>query len=281
MKHSHKRSDPNLHERNSGPLRQKKSLGQVFLHDEWPVRRVVEIVQDWKATAVIEIGPGGAILTNSLSKAGIATTAIEKDDRFAERLISAAIPGVEIVNQDVLQFDLGAWIDGVIAAGKRPAVVGNIPYNISSPIILWVLPHLHRLAGATFLVQLEFAERLAAVPHTKDYGSLSVYTQLRAKVRLDCEVGREFFTPVPKVDSAIVVMEPPLKSLDPEVLKKIETITRTAFHQRRKQLRNAVKPFLAGRKEADCPIELSRRPEMLTLDEFAALAKFLTEPTTT
>jgi len=255
--------------------RQKKSLGQVFLHDDWPVRRVVEIVQDWKATEVIEIGPGGAILTNALSNAGIDTTAIEKDDRFAERVANAAIPGVEVVNQDVLEFDLGAWIDRVTKSGKRAAVVGNIPYNISSPIVMWVLPHINRLAGATFLVQLEFAERLAAKPSTKDYGSLSVYTQLRANTRLDCEVGREFFTPVPKVDSAIVVMEPRMDQPAPEMLKKIESVARAAFHQRRKKLRNAVKPFLSGRNEADCPVDLNRRPETLTLDEFAELARFL------
>lgn len=255
--------------------RQKKSLGQVFLHDDWPVRRVVEIVQDWNANAVIEIGPGGAILTNALSNAGIDTTAIEKDDRFAERLRNAQIPGVEIVNQDVLEFDLGAWIDRVTKAGQRPAVVGNIPYNISSPIIMWVLPHLQRLAGATFLVQLEFAERLAARPNTKDYGSLSVYTQLRADVRLDCEVGREFFTPVPKVDSAIVILGGREDIAPPDQLKKIETVARAAFHQRRKKLRNAVKPFLSGRNELDCPVDLNRRPETLTLEEFAELARFL------
>lgn len=259
-----------------GQPRQKKSLGQVFLHDDWPVRRVVEIVQDWKATEVIEIGPGGAILTNALSHAGIDTTAIEKDDRFAERVTNAAIPGVEVVNQDVLEFDLGAWIDRVTRSGKRAAVVGNIPYNISSPIVMWVLPHLNRLAGATFLVQLEFAERLAAKPNTKDYGSLSVYTQLRANVRLDCEVGREYFTPVPKVDSAIVVMEPREDQLAPELMKKIETVARAAFHQRRKKLRNAVKPFLSGRNEADSPVDLNRRPETLSLEEFAELARFLT-----
>ncbi len=251
-------------------------MGQVFLHDEWPVKRVVEIAQEWRALEVIEIGPGGAILTNALSKAGIETTAIEKDDRFAERLVQAALPGVHVVNQDILEFDLGAWIDGVEKSGRRAAVLGNIPYNISSPIVMWVLPHLHRLVGATFLVQLEFAKRLAAKPHTKDYGSLTVFTQMRADVRLDCEVGREFFTPVPKVDSAIVVMEARKEPLTPEVMKKIETIARQAFHQRRKKLRNAVKPFLAGRSESDCPIDLNRRPETLTLEEFSELAEFLT-----
>jgi len=276
VKYNHKKSDPNQHQRNSGQPRQKKSMGQVFLHDEWPVRRVVEIAQDWLAVEVIEIGPGGAILTKALSNAGIQTTAIEKDDRFAERLIESALPGVDVVNQDILQFDLGAWIDRVEKSGKRAAVLGNIPYNISSPIVMWVLPHLHRLAGATFLVQLEFAKRLAAKPNTKDYGSLTVFTQMRADVRMDCEVGREFFTPVPKVDSAIVVMEARKEPLPLEVMKKIETIARQAFHQRRKKLRNAVKPFLAGRSESDCPVDLNRRPENLTLEEFAQLAAFLT-----
>lgn len=268
------RRDPG-HTGKSGHIHQKKSLGQVFLNDDWPVRRVVEILQDSGAQEVVEIGPGGAILTTALSNAGFDVTAIEKDDRFAERVRDLALPGVEVVNCDVLDFDLRAWIDKVVRAGKKPAVVGNIPYNISTPIVMWVLPHLAQLSVSSFLVQLEFAERLASAPGSKDYGSLSVYTQLRANVRLDCEVGREYFTPVPKVDSAIVVMEYRDFGLSPEVLKKVEVVSRAAFHQRRKKLRNAVKPFLSGRVETDSPVDLNRRPETLSLDEFIRLAEFL------
>jgi 16S rRNA (adenine1518-N6/adenine1519-N6)-dimethyltransferase len=263
------------HTGKSGQIHQKKSLGQVFLNDDWPVRRVVEILQDSGTQVVIEIGPGGAILTKALSNAGFDVTAIEKDDRFAERLSDLALPGVEVVNCDVLEFDLADWIDKALRSGKKPAVVGNIPYNISTPIIMWLLPHLARLAVSTFLVQLEFAERLASGPNTKDYGSLSVYTQLRSNVRLDCEVGREYFTPVPKVDSAIVVMNHRDFALTPELLKKVEVVSRAAFHQRRKKLRNAVKPFLTGRSETDSPVDLNRRPETLGLEEFIRLAEFL------
>ncbi|MEY4631938.1 MAG: hypothetical protein RIQ81_2058 [Pseudomonadota bacterium] len=263
--------------RNENRIHQKKSLGQVFLNDDWPVRRTIEILQDWGAKHVIEIGPGGAILTSALSNAGFDVTAIEKDDRFAERVKDQQLPGVEVVNCDVLEFDLGAWLDRVEKSGGKAAVVGNIPYNISTPIIMWVLPHLHRIAGATFLVQLEFAARLASSPGTKDYGSLSVYTQLRANVALDCKVGREFFTPVPKVDSAIVLMNHRKHALGPELLRKVETVSRAAFHQRRKKLRNAVKPFLSGRIEAECPVDLNRRPETLSLDEFVELARFLSQ----
>lgn len=256
-------------------MKQKKSLGQVFLHDDWPVRKVVEIIQDWGSRKVIEIGPGGAILTNALSNAGIDTTAIEKDDRFAESVNNAQIPGVQVVNQDVLDFDLSSWIEQSTRDGSIVGVAGNIPYNISTPIVMWVLPELHRLSGAVFLVQLEFAKRLAANPGTKDYGSLSVFTQMRCSIRIACEVGREYFTPVPKVDSAIVVMEYIDRGLSPQIMKKVESVSRAAFHQRRKKLRNAVKPFLSGKNEADCSIDLNRRPETLSIDEFVALATFL------
>lgn len=262
-------------------MKQKKSLGQVFLHDDWPVKKVVEIIQEWGTQKVIEIGPGGAILTNALSNAGIDTTAIEKDDRFADSVANASIPGVEVINQDVLTFNLENWItqstcNGNLGVGeRRTGVVGNIPYNISTPIIMWVLPHLARLTGAVFLVQLEFAKRLAAQPGSKDFGSLSVYTQMRSSVRIACEVGREFFTPIPKVDSAIVVIEHLDRGLSPQIMKKVESISRAAFHQRRKKLRNAVKPFLSGRDESDSPIDLNRRPETLSVDEFVSLANFL------
>jgi 16S rRNA (adenine1518-N6/adenine1519-N6)-dimethyltransferase len=117
---------------------QKKSLGQVFLNTDWPVNRVVEQAQDLGIKKVLEIGPGNGILTTALSNAGITVTAIEKDDRFAARINdlikSGSLPNTDVINEDILQFDLGAWIS---SSGKTPVgVVGNIPYNISTPILM-------------------------------------------------------------------------------------------------------------------------------------------------
>jgi 16S rRNA (adenine1518-N6/adenine1519-N6)-dimethyltransferase len=259
-------------------IKQKKSLGQVFLNTDWPVRRIVENTLELGITRVIEIGPGNAILTDALSQAGIKVTAIEKDDRFAnrlsERISRGELPGVEIINTDILQFDLGHWINA--SPNSSSAVLGNIPYNISTPIFMWTLPHLSSLKAAIFMVQLEFAQRVAAAVDTKDYGSLSVYCQLRAICELNFKVEKTCFTPIPKVDSAVLTLRPrPDLSLSHKLLQYTETICRIAFTQRRKKLRNTVKPFLHGRLENDCPIDLNRRAETLMPADFVKLAEFL------
>ncbi len=261
--------------------RQSKKLSQVFLRTDWPVQRVATKVHAWGARRVLEIGPGKGILTKALANAGLKVTAVEKDTRFFEYLNDQLRAGdladseslIRVVNADILDFDLGAWC----GATKEPAaVVGNIPYNISSPILLWVLPHLSHLSGAMFLTQLEFAQRLAAEPGGKTYGSLSVFSQLRSRVEFECKVPASCFTPVPKVDSALVALRPIKQNVPDALLHRTEVITRAAFTQRRKKLRNAVRAFTPEDAVADCPIDLNRRPETLTPQEFVELAAYLT-----
>jgi 16S rRNA (adenine1518-N6/adenine1519-N6)-dimethyltransferase len=259
-------------------ISQRKSLGQVFLNTDWPVKRVVEQLGDLHVKRVIEIGPGNGILTEALATAGIKVTAIEKDDRFAERLSErirrGELHGVEIINRDILQFDLEHWIQ---AAGHEPAaVVGNIPYNISTPIVMWTLPLLSKLKAAVFMVQLEFAQRLSAACDTKDYGSLSVYCQLRAFCDFNFKVDKTCFNPIPKVDSAVITLRPRAEALaKAATLQYAETICRIVFTQRRKKLRNTIKPFLKDRDDSECPIDLNRRPETLTPLDFIHLTEFL------
>lgn len=260
-------------------LRQKKSLSQVFLKTEWPVRRVVDRLKEWHVTRVLEIGPGGGALTRALLENPWKLTAIEKDERFVEKLQDAYQARkadyrgtFDIHHADILDFDLEGWLK---ESNEPTAVVGNIPYAISSPIVLWVLPHLQSLKGAEFLVQLEFAARLAGAVGSKDYGSLSVYTQLRSQVTLDCKVDRTCFTPIPKVDSALVILKPRSPLLPEDLLQKTETVARTSFTQRRKKLRNAIRPFLSEEKLESCPIDLNRRPDSLRPEEYVELTKFI------
>lgn len=264
---------------NKDRLYQKKSLGQVFLRTEWPIKRVVEKCQQWKAQRVLEIGPGEGVLTKGLIAGGLRVTAVERDDRFAARL-----PGqmrraevddsmLTVVPEDILKFDLGAWLD---ESGAPAAVVGNIPYNISSPILLWLLPHMDRLVGASLMVQLEFAQRVVAGPGNKDYGSLSVFTQMRSKVSLDCKVDRTSFFPVPKVDSALVLFQAKRDRLSTEAMGRVETLSRTAFLHRRKMLRNTIHQFFNDKHPIEnSPIDLNRRPETLRIEEFTELARYL------
>ncbi len=262
-------------------ISQKKSLGQVFLNTEWPVTRVVEQALDLGMKRVIEIGPGNGILTIALANAGIKVTAIEKDARFAQRLqdmISSDSPNklqnVEVLNVDILKFDLAAWI---AAGGDTPCgVVGNIPYNISTPIVMWVLPHISAVQGAIFMVQLEFGTRIVSEADSKNYGSLSVYCQLRAHCDFNFKVDKTCFTPIPKVDSAVMTLRPRVAlPAEGKLLQYTETVCRIAFAQRRKKLRSAVKQFMHKLLEEDCPIDLNRRAETLTPEDFVRLAKFL------
>ena len=259
-------------------IKQRKSLGQVFLSTDWPVRRMVEHLQQFSVRRVVEIGPGNGILTFALANAGIHVTAVEKDERFADHLTEIARTDhnqlIDVVHQDVLSFDLKSWIDR--GGGAPSAVVGNIPYNISTPIILWALPNISKIELAMFMVQLEFARRIVAQTDTKDYGSLSVHCQLRANCDLNFKVEKACFSPIPKVDSAVITMRSrPDGVTDEKLLQYTESVCRVAFTQRRKKLRNGVKSFMAPDSEGDCPIDLNRRAETLSPGEFVRLAKFL------
>lgn len=260
-------------------IRQKKALSQVFLKVDWPVQRVAEGISEWGAKRVLEVGPGGGVLTRALMKNPWKVTAVEKDDRFAEKLVdyfktmAVDYPGtLQVFNEDVLKFDLKQWLS---ESPEAVALVGNIPYAISSPIVLWLLPYLRQLKGVKLLVQLEFAERLAGKAGTKDYGSLSVYTQLRSEVTIDCKVEKECFSPVPKVDSAIVTLRPLSVEHSEELLRRVEKITRVCFTMRRKKLRNAIKQFVKEERLDQCPIDLNRRPDALRPEEYIQLANFI------
>ena len=260
-------------------IRQKKALSQVFLKTDWPVIHVADGIAEWGVTRVLEVGPGGGVLTRALMKKPWKVTAVEKDDRFAAKLVDyfslmkADYEGeIQVINQDVLKLDLNQWL---VEGGESTAIVGNIPYAISSPIVLWLLPFLASIKGVKLLVQLEFAERLAGKAGTKNYGSLSVYTQLRSEVTIDCKVERACFSPVPKVDSAIVTLKPRETVHSEELLGKVEKICRACFSMRRKKLRNAIKPFVGPERIDQCPIDLDRRPDTLRPEEYLELANFI------
>lgn len=260
--------------------RQIKRLSQVFLVESWPVQRVVEKLLSWQVTRALEIGPGTGKLTQGLLEAGITVTAVEKDRRCHEYLQAGEIfkirkNNLELICDDILKYDLPSWInrDGLAA------VVGNIPYNISSPILQWLTPHLSGLRGACLMVQWEFAKRLVGRPSTKDYGSLSVFVQLRSKPQLECQVKKGCFRPMPKVDSALVSLEPLTEALPEEVLRSTELLTRKAFEQRRKKLRNSIKSFLPAEIPSDFPVSLDLRADALAPEDFVAMARFLTGDT--
>ncbi len=259
---------------------QKKSLGQVFLKEEWPCLKMTELLKEESIDHVLEIGPGAGVLTKHLVKAGFHVTAVEKDTRFFELLLSmkeemtkSSQGSVEFVNSDILKFDLKTWLE---SKRGNVAICGNIPYNISTPILRSVLPLLGRVKYISFLVQFEFAARVAAAVNTEDYGSLSVFTQLRSNPKLEFMVKNTCFSPVPKVHSAVLSLRHLATMESPSVLEKTEIVTRQAFTQRRKMMSNAISNFIKPETNiSDLGFPLTARAETISPKMWVHLAKVL------
>jgi 16S rRNA (adenine1518-N6/adenine1519-N6)-dimethyltransferase len=258
--------------------RGRPKYGQHFLEPAW-ADKLVEAIDPAPADRFVEIGPGPGALTLRLARRVAHVTAVELDPRMVERLQRHAPPNVTIVEQDFLDVDLGALLrDGELR------VAGNLPYYASSPI-LFALLRAHRganaggrLVNATLMVQREVADRIAASPGTKAYGTLSIFVQLRAKVRRLLTLPPGAFRPPPRVHSAVLRLEfqPPSVAIADEAV--FESLVRSIFTQRRKTLHNAVRRF-ADERHVDprraldhARVDGSRRPETLQIAELARLA---------
>ncbi|NND70491.1 MAG: ribosomal RNA small subunit methyltransferase A [Rhodothermales bacterium] len=247
-------------------LKPIRRLGQNFLVDPNIVRKIVDAVDAPADSCVVEIGSGTGALTGSLSELYPNFVAVEIDERAVE-ILRQTFPGVDVRQMDILDAD---WAQ--LAGAKELHIVGNLPYYISSPILFKLLDSTFPIKRATIMLQLEVARRLVAVPRTKDYGILSVATQLAADVEILFKVSRNVFRPVPEVESAVVQLNFKEVRLDSD--RFVREIIRTAFNQRRKTLRNSLRSIVnrTGR-ELDAAMS-SRRPEELLPEEFAALSDF-------
>lgn len=256
----------------------RKALGQCFLHDQHVLDRIAAEAVPRGATHVVEIGAGLGGLTRALAKTGVSVVAIEKDARLVPllRQIFADTPRVTIVEGDATALELAS----LVPAGVRPFVAGNLPYSVSSPLLLAMLAQRERIARATVMLQREVAERLTARPSTKAYGSLTALFGLLADVEPLLEVGPESFTPAPRVDSSVIQidwLEGPRHEV-PSV-PDFERVLRAAFAQRRKTLRNSLQTRF-DRASIDAAGEatglaMDRRAETLTVAELAALSRAL------
>jgi 16S rRNA (adenine1518-N6/adenine1519-N6)-dimethyltransferase len=209
---------------------------------------------------IVEIGPGEGALTRLLrGKAHL--EAIEIDRDLAARLQAE---GLTVHCADALEFDFGRFPQGV-------RLVGNLPYNISTPLLFHLAQHARRVRDMHFMLQLEVVERMVAAPATPAYGRLSVALQARFRMEKLFTVGRGAFRPPPKVDSAVVRLEP-LR----EMLEVDDDVLRRAFSARRKQLRNALP--LSGEQWERLGIDPQRRPETLSVHEFARVSSVLRSP---
>jgi len=256
----------------------KKSLGQNFLTDPHYLRKIVEAAQVWSKDQVLEIGPGKGHLTRELASRAGRLIVIELDDRLVPRLRDdfGGAGHVEVVHADALHYDYcglaGTW-----------KVVANLPYYISTPIIQRLLACRTRFSSLTLMLQKEVAERIAAEPGGKEYGFLSVLVQYSAVPRLEFLVPAGAFTPKPKVDSALVTLT--MRAVGTRAAADEELFVRVikaAFSQRRKTLRNSLSQLGYLREVMDAlpdstGIDLGRRAETLSVDEFIDLADYFSE----
>jgi 16S rRNA (adenine1518-N6/adenine1519-N6)-dimethyltransferase len=244
----------------------RKRFGQHFLVDESIIDGIVRAVAPKPGQALVEIGPGLGALTQPLLERAGALTVIELDRDLAARLRQRQ--GLTVVESDVLKVDFAALAD---AAGQPLRLVGNLPYNISSPILFHLLPFAHRVQDQHFMLQKEVVERMAAPPGSKTYGRLSVMLQWRYRIDEVLDVPPEAFDPPPRVDSAVVRMVP--LAADPSVdVDRLEALVAVAFSQRRKVLRNTLGRWLEE-QGVDTAFDLQRRAEEVPVAEYLALAR--------
>lgn len=256
----------------------KKHLGQNFLHERGVIAKIVQAIDPQPGDALVEIGPGQGALTFPLLERHGALTAIEFDrDLHAPLQAAARAHGdLRLIEGDVLGVDFTSLAAELDAPGGRIRLVGNLPYNLSSPILFHALAHAGAIADMHFMLQKEVVERMAAAHGSKVYGRLTVMLQAFARVTPLFTVPPGAFRPAPKVDSAVVRLVPlPVAQVgihDPALFAQI---VRAAFGQRRKTLRNALKGLADAPAIESAGISADARAEQIPVAGFVHLANRL------
>ena len=252
----------------------RKRFGQNFLHDQRVIAKIVRSVNPRSGDNIVEIGPGLAALTSPLIGECDALTVVELD-----RDLAAGLPGrvphperLTIVETDALKYDFTE----LFQEGRPLRVVGNLPYNISTPLLFHLFEYADEIDTMHFMLQKEVVERMTASHGSKDYGRLSVMTQFYCKALPVVQVGPGAFKPAPKVDSAVVRLLPFNKAeraaVDPAILNRV---CLEAFNQRRKTLRNCFSNFATAEQLQALGIDPSLRPEQLAVADFIHVAQWL------
>jgi 16S rRNA (adenine1518-N6/adenine1519-N6)-dimethyltransferase len=257
-----------------------KMLGQNFLVDRTVVRRIVETVSPERDDFILEIGPGQGAMTRELVSSGANLVAVELDRRFAPLLKEefAGNDRVRIIEADILKIDLAELLE--TTHGARWKVAANLPYNISSQVLLKFLETPAQFSKLVLMLQKEVGDRLVAQPSTKEYGILTLFCSLHFDITREFIVRPGSFHPVPKVDSVVLQFHGlPAPRTDVGNERLFRRIVKGAFAQRRKTLWNCLRAAgivpddLLADILATCGIEPERRGETLTLEEFARLSR--------
>lgn len=251
--------------------RARKRFGQNFLRDSGTINRIASAIHPLADEHLVEIGPGQGALTEPLAASGARLDVIELDRDLVPGLLAAFSlkPGFRLHSADALKFDFASLAE----QGERLRVVGNLPYNISTPLIFKLLEDVAIIQDMHFMLQLELVERLAADPGSKSWGRLGIMAQYHCKVEQLFEVPPEAFSPRPRVHSAIVRLTPhresPWPPCDENALRRV---VQAAFAQRRKTLRNNLKGFIDEVGLRELAIDPGARAETLELARFIDIA---------
>lgn len=251
--------------------RARKRFGQNFLQDSHVIDKIVRAIRPASDECLVEIGPGmGAITEPLLDTTGkLHVVELDRDLIPILRTKFFNYPGFQIHEGDALKFDFTQLLE----PDQRLRIVGNLPYNISTPLIFHLLSYHERVQDMHFMLQKEVVERLAAVPGTSDYGRLSIMTQYYCKVEPLFIVGPESFSPAPKVESAIVRLSPYIDLPHPaKDLPTLQRVVREAFSMRRKTIRNTLKKLMSAEQLEALDIDTQLRPEVLSLPDYVRIA---------
>ena len=249
----------------------RKRFGQHFLTDGAVIAAIVDAIDPKPGEALVEIGPGLGAMTGPLVARCQRLTVIELDRDLAQRLRKR--PELNVVEADVLRVDFGALAK---SHGQALRIVGNLPYNISTPILFHLLDAVAHVIDQHFMLQSEVVQRMAAAPGSKDYGRLSVMLQWRYTIEAVLDVRPQAFEPPPRVNSAVVRMQPlPAR---PEVdAALLGELVKVAFSQRRKLLRHTLGRWLEQRAFSGT-FDLQRRAEEVSVSDYLALAAACAKP---
>ncbi|MBT0585228.1 16S rRNA (adenine(1518)-N(6)/adenine(1519)-N(6))-dimethyltransferase RsmA [Alteromonas oceanisediminis] len=252
----------------------RKRFGQNFLHDEYIIDKIVSAIAPTNAQNLVEIGPGLGALTEPVCEVIDALTVVELDRDLAKRLRQHPFmqSKLTVIEEDALNFDFSSLVED----GKKIRVFGNLPYNISTPLMFHLFSFTGCIADMHFMLQQEVVNRLAAAPNHKNYGRLSVMAQYYCKVMPVLPVPPTAFKPAPKVESAVVRLIPyesPPVAVDN--LERLNQVTAMAFNQRRKTLRNSLKELIGPDDWSHLSVAEDLRAENVSLAQFAEMANFV------
>ena len=252
----------------------RKRFGQNFLTDENIIERIVRAIAPKPGDNIVEIGPGLGAITEPVAELTDLLNVVELDKDLAERLQTHPFIGkkLNIFQADALQFDFSQ----VTREDKPLKVFGNLPYNISTPLLFHLYEFLDQIENMHFMLQKEVVNRMCAAPNSKAYGRLSIMTQYYCRTVPVTDVPPGSFVPPPKVDSAVIRLIPKDKAsrsrANPASLNRV---CLEAFNQRRKTLRNSLQNIMTAEDLAELGIDASLRAENLSLDEFVTIANWL------